>query len=93
MTEAITTKEAKDGTEFEAYSVYSMAVLWSMKAHNLNDSYVEGISVPLPLDGDQAARSRFQELRLADAWDKLNAAAIRKLKTNHAEINRSGRDG
>ena len=79
-------KPAKDGTEFEAYPTYSLAVLWSMDALKEHDKEI-------PLDGDAIARARFQELRLAEAWDKLNAAAIDRFRGNHRTINRTGRDG
>jgi len=86
MTETSTEKAAKDGAEFEAYPTYSLAVLWSMDALKEHEK-------PIPLDGDAIARTRFQELRLAEAWDKLNAAMISRLQGNHYMIGRSGRDG
>jgi hypothetical protein len=90
-TEPLATNEAKDDTtEYERYPTYSLAVLWSMKALTPEEFEAAAVS-PTPLDGDAMARTRFQELRLADAWDKLNAAMISRLKGNHHLINRSGR--
>ena len=81
-----TEKQAKDGAEFEAYPTYSLAVLWSMDACKEHEKEI-------PLDGDAIARARFQELKLAAAWDRLNAAAIDRFRGNHRTINRTGRDG
>ena len=87
------TKAANDHTtEFERYPTYSLAVLWSMRALTPEEFEHAAVS-ETPLDGDAIARTRFQELRLADAWDKLNAAAIDRFRNNHRYINRSGRDG
>lgn len=89
------TKAAQDHTtKFERYPTYSLAVLWSMDLHKITYNRWMGTEDDaLPIDGDAMARTRFQELRLADAWDKLNAASVRRLRNNHHEINRRGRDG
>jgi hypothetical protein len=92
-TEPLTTNTAKDHTtEFERYPTYSLAVLWSMKALTPDEFEAAAVS-DTPLDGDAIARTRFQELKLAEAWDKLNAAAIDRFRHNHHKINRTGRDG
>ena len=84
------TKAAKDGTEFEPYPTYSMSILWSFDALTPDAFAFAGVSAT-PLDGDAMARTRFQELRLADAWTKLEAGRIRRLRNNHHEIDRSNR--
>lgn len=89
-TETITEKDAKDGTEFEEYPVYSMAVLWSMEALRLNEEYVWD-QTPVPVDGDALARSRASERRLAASWEILEAVALDRLRNNHHEIDRSNR--
>lgn len=85
------TKEALDhkGSGTSA-SGYSMSILWSISVDMLERDHSR-YGTETPVVGDAAARSRYQELRLADAWNKLNAAAIRKLKNNHAEIDRNNR--
>lgn len=87
----MTEKEVTDGAEFKPYPTHSGAVLRSMKALDLNDSHVEGISVPIPVDGDALARDAYREQRLARAWVQLNADAIARLEANHGEIDRTGR--
>ena len=85
------TKEALDHKGSRTFAAgYSMAILWSIPIDMLERDNAR-YGTETPVDGDAAARSRYQELRLADAWNKLNEAAIRKLRNNHAEIDRNNR--
>lgn len=69
---------------------YSMGILWNIQVDMLERDNAR-YGTETPLDGDALARGRYQELKLADAWTRLDAAAASRIRNNHHEINRNNR--
>lgn len=72
------------------YPVYSMAILWNMKAltpeqfahHHVGDT---------PLDGDALARVGCRTAASQAKWDELREECLERLRNNHHEIDRPNR--
>jgi len=67
------------------YSVYSMAILWNMNAHDLNVDARHFAFKAVPVDGDAPARSRALQLKNSAAWAKLRREGLELLRGTHNE--------
>jgi hypothetical protein len=79
---------------FTAYPTYSMAILWNMNAHDLNDAaraLPECAAPSIPVDGDARARSAARRPRTATAWQTLRRECLELLENNHHECNKVDR--
>lgn len=74
------------------YPVYSMSILWNMKAKDATAAALAfGPSSEIPLDGDALARSANRNMLTHREWTRVQGGRLEALRNNHAEISKPNR--